>query len=201
MEAAKISMPGQIKSADSNICATDLELASKESDSTSHGLFLVYCFPFSQYKMSLFTDTTPQSTSASSSFGLSTLPETEPVSEGASFTEPASPPSRKVHPFVWRINLSNTEKYWSEWFENLSNIFLSSKGGAKMLLLAGVDRLDGPMTIGQMQGKFQMQILPKVGHTIHEDDPDSVAQVVAAYLVRNRFSVSKTEFEHPFPSC
>lgn len=70
-----------------------------------------------------------------------------------------------------------------------------------MLLLAGIDRLDGPMTIGQMQGKFQMQILPRVGHTIHEDDPDSVAQVVAAYLVRNRFSVSKTEFEHPFPSC
>ena len=102
---------------------------------------------------------------------------------------------------MWRINLSETEKYWSEWFNDLSKIFLSSKGGAKMLILAGVDRLDGPMTVGQMQGKFQMQILPKVGHTIQEDDPDSVAHVVAAYLVRHRFSVSSTDFDYPFPSC
>ena len=70
-----------------------------------------------------------------------------------------------------------------------------------MLLLAGVDRLDGPMTVGQMQGKFQMQILAKVGHTIQEDDPDTVAQTVATYLIRNRFSVAKIEFEHTFPVC
>ncbi len=118
------------------------------------------------------------------------------------FVAPANPKLQpSLQAFVWRINLSNTEKYWAEWFENLSQIFLSSKGGAKMLLLAGVDRLDGPMTVGQMQGRFQMNILPRVGHLIQEDDPDSVAQVVASYLIRNRFSVSKIEFEHPFPSC
>lgn len=115
--------------------------------------------------------------------------------------KPPEQPNQTPAPFVWRIDLSKTEPYWVEWFDNLSNIFLSSNGGAKLLLLAGVDRLDGPMTIGQMQGKFQMQVLPRVGHIIHEDDPDSVAQVVAAYLIRNRFSVAKVEFTRPFPSC
>lgn len=103
--------------------------------------------------------------------------------------------------FVWRIDLSRTEQYWQEWFNNLSKIFLGKEGGAKLLLLAGVDRLDGPMTVGQMQGKFQMQILPRVGHVIQEDDPDSVAHVVASYLIRNRFSTSKADFDYPFPSC
>ena len=38
IEAAKISMPGQIKAVDSGICATDLEEASSQnSESTSEG--------------------------------------------------------------------------------------------------------------------------------------------------------------------
>ena len=32
----------------------------------------------------------------------------------------------------------------------------------KILMLAGTDRLDKPLTIGQMQGKFQMSLLPQV---------------------------------------
>ena len=35
----------------------------------------------------------------------------------------------------------------------------------------GVDRLDRDLTIGQMQGKFQMQVLPQCGHAVHEDQP------------------------------
>lgn len=182
VEAAKISMPGQIKSVDNGTCATDLELTSNQDQcsSISH-----------------------QISNVPNQFGLSTVSESENVEESnkadSNFTLPLKP--KTVQPYVWRINLSETEKYWSEWFNDLSKIFLSSKGGAKMLILAGVDRLDGPMTVGQMQGKFQMQILPKVGHTIQEDDPDSVAHVVAAYLVRHRFSVSSTDFDYPFPSC
>lgn len=38
-----------------------------------------------------------------------------------------------------------------------------------MLLLAGTDRLDTALTVGQMQGKFQLVVLPAVGHTIQED--------------------------------
>lgn len=36
----------------------------------------------------------------------------------------------------------------------------------KMLLLAGTDRLDKVLTIGQMQGKFQLAVLPMAGHAI-----------------------------------
>jgi protein phosphatase methylesterase 1 len=39
----------------------------------------------------------------------------------------------------------------SDWFKGLSNKFLSSRAG-KLLLLAGTDRLDKPLMIGQMQG-------------------------------------------------
>ena len=32
----------------------------------------------------------------------------------------------------------------------------------KILILAGTDRLDRPLTVGQMQGKFQLVLLPQV---------------------------------------
>ncbi|OTF71163.1 phosphatase methylesterase 1-like protein [Euroglyphus maynei] len=181
LEAAKISMPGQIKHSQTGICAADLvENCRPETPDESHHTNL-----------------------PANSFGLSTLSENSATTENPNIV--AAPDDQQSssdrHQFVWRINLAHTEPFWMEWFDNLSQIFLNSKGGAKLLLLAGVDRLDGPMTVGQMQGKFQMQILPRVGHVIQEDDPDSVAHVVAAYLCRNRFSTSRTEFESPFPSC
>ena len=40
-----------------------------------------------------------------------------------------------------------------------------------MLLLAGMDRLDTALTVGQMQGKFQLTCMPQSGHAIHEDQP------------------------------
>ena len=71
----------------------------------------------------------------------------------------------------------------------------------KLLLLAGVDRLDKDLTIGQMQGKFQMQVLPQSGHAVHEDAPDKVAESVANFLVRNKFAEPTSDFEKPFPCC
>uniref|UniRef100_A0A8C9FEH1 Protein phosphatase methylesterase 1 n=1 Tax=Pavo cristatus TaxID=9049 RepID=A0A8C9FEH1_PAVCR len=55
-------------------------------------------------------------------------------------------------------------------------------------LVVGVDRLDKDLTIGQMQGKFQMQVLPQCGHAVHEDAPDKVAEAVATFLIRHRFA-------------
>ena len=37
-----------------------------------------------------------------------------------------------------------------------------------MLVLAGTDRLDKELMIGQMQGKFQLVVVPDTGHMIHE---------------------------------
>lgn len=52
----------------------------------------------------------------------------------------------------WITDLIKTQPYWSEWFQGLSEKFLNS-GTAKLLILAGTDRLDKPLIIGQMQGK------------------------------------------------
>jgi hypothetical protein len=78
-------------------------------------------------------------------------------------------------------------------------MFLSSRI-PKLLVLAGMDRLDKELTIGQMQGvfpsvtfncitllllvvpmsvyitgKFQLKVLGNVGHCVHEDAPGSHA--------------------------
>ena len=42
------------------------------------------------------------------------------------------------------------------------------------VFIAGVDRLDRDLTVGQMQGKFWMQVLPQCGHCVHEDQPQKV---------------------------
>ncbi|XP_075054592.1 protein phosphatase methylesterase 1 [Mixophyes fleayi] len=107
---------------------------------------------------------------------------------------------KKERPYTWRIELSKTEKYWDGWFRGLSNLFLSCSI-PKQLLLAGVDRLDKDLTIGQMQGKFQMQVLPQCGHAVHEDAPDKVAEAVATFLVRHRFAEPVGGFQCVFPAC
>jgi len=96
--------------------------------------------------------------------------------------------------FTWRIDLSKTDRFWEGWFKDLSKLFLSCSV-PKLLILAGIDRLDRDLTIGQMQGKFQMQVLPRCGHCVHEDAPDKVAEVLVTYLVRQRFSETKETFQ------
>ena len=41
----------------------------------------------------------------------------------------------------------------------------------KLLVVAGLDRLDTPLTIAHMQGKFQYKNVPNSGHVIHEENP------------------------------
>jgi protein phosphatase methylesterase 1 len=53
--------------------------------------------------------------------------------------------------WAWRTELGSTEAYWENWFTGMSKKFLSGKG-AKLLVLAGTDRLDKELMIGQMQG-------------------------------------------------
>ena len=53
------------------------------------------------------------------------------------------------------------------------------------MILAGTDRLDKELMIGQMQGKYQLQVLPEAGHFVHEDCAERVAQVVAEFVRRN----------------
>lgn len=68
-------------------------------------------------------------------------------------------------------------------------------------MLAGLDRLDKELTVGQMQGKFQMQVFHQVGHAIHEDVPDKGAECLAAFLCRQRIAVAKGHLPAALPGC
>lgn len=58
---------------------------------------------------------------------------------------------RTSRAWTWRTDLAATQPFWEGWFVGLSKKFLEAKGG-KLLLLAGTDRLDKELIIGQMQG-------------------------------------------------
>lgn len=67
----------------------------------------------------------------------------------------------------------------------MSDNYLSVKA-AKLLIVSGIDRLDKPLTIGQIQGKFQMQIVKGSGHNVQEDYPDKVCEHLLAFWSRNQ---------------
>jgi protein phosphatase methylesterase 1 len=62
---------------------------------------------------------------------------------------------RSSRQWTWRTDLAATQPFWEGWFVGLSKKFLEARGG-KLLLLAGTDRLDKELTIGQMQGMWSM---------------------------------------------
>ena len=86
--------------------------------------------------------------------------------------------------WCWRTDLAITQPYWEEWFAGMSKSFLAGKA-AKLLILAGTDRLDKELMIGQMQGKFQLQVFPEAGHFVQEDSPEKTAEVLAEFWRRN----------------
>ncbi|XP_075226698.1 protein phosphatase methylesterase 1 isoform X2 [Lycorma delicatula] len=106
--------------------------------------------------------------------------------------------------YTWRIDLRLTEQFWPGWFQGLSKMFLSAHA-QKLLLLANLDRLDTDLTVGQMQGKFEIHAFEtthgRVGHVVHEDVPDNVCQVLATFLTRNKFAEAKTDFIGSMPCC
>ena len=73
----------------------------------------------------------------------SLLIEDSPSSSSSTTSSPSQ--------WIWRTDLSATKPFWENWFVGLSKKFLESCGG-KLLLLAGTDRLDKELIIGQMQG-------------------------------------------------
>ncbi|VDO19957.1 unnamed protein product [Haemonchus placei] len=107
--------------------------------------------------------------------------------EAARISMPSQIKKTEDGKYTWRIDLTDTEQFWVGWFQGLSAKFLSCSP-PKLLVLAGVDRLDKDLTIAQMQGKFQNTILPKVGHAVHEDSPDRLADELARFALRHRFA-------------
>ncbi|KAG4427532.1 Protein phosphatase methylesterase 1 [Cadophora sp. M221] len=94
------------------------------------------------------------------------------------------PTLRSSRCWTWQTDLAATQPFWEGWFIGLSKKFLEAKGG-KLLLLAGTDRLDKELIIGQMQGKYALQVFPEAGHFVHEDLPEKTAMVIVDFYKRN----------------
>nr|CAG4637085.1 EOG090X07NZ [Ceriodaphnia reticulata]SVE72988.1 EOG090X07NZ [Ceriodaphnia reticulata] len=179
-DSARVSMAGQLSSDVSGECATSDVSAVAVSPPISSPLDSAVSAASPVKHGECITEEDEQETVESPS----------PLRDSA-FSSPTSvSPKSGYH---WRIDLTKTEHQWPGWFHNLSATFLAIPV-AKLLLLAGIDRLDRELTVGQMQGKFQMQVLPQCGHAVHEDVPDKVAEVVATFLVRNRLTSPSDKF-------
>eukprot|EP00039_Didymoeca_costata_P019463 m.337628 g.337628 ORF g.337628 m.337628 type:complete len:330 (-) comp18187_c0_seq1:82-1071(-) len=89
--------------------------------------------------------------------------------------------------YRWAVDLEQTEPYWPGWFDGISHEFLSTSI-PKLLILAGINTLDKPLTVAQMQGKFQLQVIENVGHQVHEDAPEKVADIITLFMTRHRFA-------------
>jgi len=100
-----------------------------------------------------------------------------------SYLKPSTPEGAEGKQ-VWRTNLLATEPYWNEWYQGLSSGFLAAKC-ARLLVLAGQERLDKELMVGQMQGKFQLEVMQDVGHYLHEDDPPRLAGTLVNFWRRN----------------
>ncbi|VVT46651.1 uncharacterized protein SAPINGB_P001319 [Magnusiomyces paraingens] len=84
----------------------------------------------------------------------------------------------------WVTNLRATEPFWRGWFTGLSARFLRVPA-ARLLVLAGTDRLDKDLMIGQMQGKYQLVVFQEAGHFIQEDVPYKTAHLFYDFYLRN----------------
>ena len=96
--------------------------------------------------------------------------------------------------YEWRVDVSRTSRYWEGWYAGMSERFLSARC-AKLLVLAGHDRLDDALTVAQMQGKFQAVLFPNAGHAVHEDEPERCAEAVLGFAGRYAGGVSKGSFK------
>ncbi|XP_078033563.1 protein phosphatase methylesterase 1 isoform X2 [Augochlora pura] len=171
VQSAKVSVPGQIKNIETNKLAT--------------------------HDIGLLLQSSCECNIEATMPRDDIIQEEEPVNMPPPTQTNTALPIKK---YVWRIDLSKTEQHWFGWFKGLSTAFLNVPV-PKVLLLAGVDRLDRELTVGQMQGKFQMQVLPASGHAVHEDVPDKVAEAIAAFMVRHKFTEPASDFPRTFPAC
>ncbi|EDW70209.1 protein phosphatase methylesterase 1 [Drosophila virilis] len=183
VDSAKVSMPGQIINCTTNKLATnDLPLTDEVLEEAHHTSMFPNAFSISE----------DEEVGNAGEDGAESVDFKKPTT-----TKAATDAAKN---YTWRIDLAKSEKYWVGWFSGLSDKFLNLRL-PKQLLLASIDGLDRTLTVGQMQGRFQMQVLARCGHAVHEDRPHEVAEVISGYLIRNRFAEAAGEFRCHMPSC
>ncbi|CAG9769117.1 unnamed protein product [Ceutorhynchus assimilis] len=186
LEAARVSMPGQIV----NIKTGQLACDEWETFDKIDGMNLPTA-SVSQLRASKFTlreeDEEGSDTEKPDEENIFKIPKSN-VHIG---DDAGSHPS-----YSWKIDLSKTEPFWQHWFQNLSDKFLNAKV-PRILVLANIHGLDTKLTVGQMQGKFQLQVLAKCGHAVQEDQPHHVAEILSIYLVKQKCAEAKSGFSMP----
>ncbi|KAL1492927.1 hypothetical protein ABEB36_011091 [Hypothenemus hampei] len=197
LTAARISMPGQIINVKTGKLACDEWADFDKIDSSS-----VLSNVNTNLKLSKFAlAEIREDTSCVPSDKVTQkppLPDRGNGGDGNLFKNPnvCSDTDDEEGNYTWRIDLSKTEPYWQHWFQGLSEKFLSTRV-PRVLLLANISGLDTKLTVGLMQGKFQMQVLAKTGHAVHEDQPYQVAEILSIYLVKQKCAETKPNFTMP----
>jgi len=86
------------------------------------------------------------------------------------------------------VSFKSTQKYWKEWFDNMSNRFLSVKAYKVIFFASTGEEATSKMTTelvtAHMQGKFQLEMFPQSGHCIQEDDPEEFVEKIHHILKR-----------------
>lgn len=206
IEAAKVSMPGQI------IRKTTKKLAAEECDtpeaqnpnvlaSTSGSSRLPSISNPNAITEEADEDDSNKSASNNSCNDCGKPPLPKTVKTDFKHPQEVDVGQQSSSEYIWRIDLSKTEKFWTGWFQGMSQKFLDTRV-PKVLLLANIYGLDTALTVGQMQGKFQMQVLSKSGHAIHEDQPQQVCDIISGYLVKQKLATPRDGYVFPpMPSC
>ncbi|RZC41571.1 protein phosphatase methylesterase 1 [Asbolus verrucosus] len=181
VEAAKVSMPGQIINMETgNLAANECDIIELKSAAE---LSMPFKKEIIASPVTIVELEEEEEETNCSDCGKPPLPKTAKTEFSSSEDGPK---------YTWRIDLSKTERFWSGWFKGLSQKFLDIRI-PKLLLLANIHGLDTALTVGQMQGKFQLQVLSKSGHAIHEDQPHNVAEIIGGYLVKQKIARAKVD--------
>lgn len=88
---------------------------------------------------------------------------------------------------TWITPLEQSEDCWAGWFETLSSDFVDAPTHARLLILANQDTMDRDMIIAHMSGQLQLEIIHNVGHSIHEDNPKKIAEILLGFTIHHRY--------------
>ncbi|RNF04032.1 protein phosphatase methylesterase 1 [Trypanosoma conorhini] len=96
--------------------------------------------------------------------------------------------------YEWKSNLEAMAPVWSGWFNGLDDAFVGLPC-PKILCLANAERLDDALTVAQMQGKFQFEVLGGgCGHYVMDDQPAALASKLRRFIKRIETMSEKLRF-------
>lgn len=93
--------------------------------------------------------------------------------------------NKETGEYVWRTNIEKMEAVWDGWFPGLDAAFVSLQC-SKVLCMSTLERLDKDLTVAQMQGKFQLEIMGNnCGHYVMDDATMTMVAMLRRFIRRN----------------